>query len=90
MKSRRERVLRLTDCVPRGTGELPFLSVLQHIRAFQHGLGPLPDPFSRNPHEAVLGQWLLRQATALRRKELMGPVKGAMDDALGSGWFRLS
>jgi hypothetical protein len=79
----------LAERSPSSSSELPFLSVLQHVTAFQRAIGRLPDAMSRNPDEALLGEWLAGQASALRRKELRDQVKCLLDDALGSSWFRL-
>ncbi len=50
-----------------GRAELPFLSMVQHVRAFGVATGRFPDSGSADRHEALMGRWLQRQGEMAAR-----------------------
>lgn len=67
-------------------GRLPFLSMLQHVKAFSHAHGRLPSSTSKNPVELALGRWLDQQRKAARSGTLGETSTAYLEDALGTVW----
>ncbi|WP_138418792.1 hypothetical protein [Sinomonas gamaensis] len=66
--------------------DLPFLSMVQHVRAFGQATGRFPDGQSSDRHEALLGQWLQQQREIAARGMLGRTLQSFADAAFGRGW----
>ena len=70
----------------RAVGRLPFLSVLQHVKAFRQAHGRLPSSGSPDGGEAWLGRWLDAQREAARNAALPESHASFAEEALGPNW----
>lgn len=69
-----------------GRADLPFLSMVQHVRAFAEVAGRFPDGGSSDQHEALLGRWLQQQREMAAMGALGHTLRVFAEAALGRGW----
>jgi hypothetical protein len=66
--------------------DMPFLSMVQHVRAFGEASGKFPDGSSPDRHEALLGRWLQRQRDLAAAGILSRTLHSFADTVLGRQW----
>jgi hypothetical protein len=84
-----ERQLSGMSAGESGRADLPFLSMVQHVRAFAVVAGRFPDSTSADRHEALMGRWLLWQGEMATKGVLGQTLHSFADAALGPGWVNL-
>jgi hypothetical protein len=80
------RQVSMTSAGDRRRADLPFLSMVQHVRAFGQASGRFPDDHSSDQHEALLGRWLQQQREMAAMGTLGRTLQSFADATLGRGW----
>lgn len=69
---------------------LPFISMLQHVKAFREAHGRMPNAASGDWVESTLGRWFTAQRDAVTRGELPHALDAFAARALGRDWRQQS
>jgi hypothetical protein len=66
--------------------DMPFLSMVQHVRGFVEASGKFPATTSPDRHEVLLEHWLQRQRQIAAAGNLSRTLHSFADTVLGRKW----